>query len=55
MQVEAGQSDDSASGYRHLRTGSQTSGLKVTGRFARKLVPSCLQSRVEYEGGNYAQ
>jgi len=55
MQAEAGESDDGAKSYRHLKTGSQKSGSKVMRRFARKLVPSYLQSRVEYEGGNYAQ
>ena len=55
MQVEAGGSDDGASGYRHLKTDSQKGGSDVTGRFARKLLPSYLLSRVEYEGGNYAQ
>jgi len=55
MQVEAGESDDSASSYRHLKTDSRKRRLEVTGRFARELVPSYLQSRVEYEGGNYAQ
>ena len=55
MQVEAGESDDGGSSYRHSKTGRRKSGSQVTGRFARKLVPSDLQSRVDYEGGNYAQ
>jgi len=40
MQVEAGESDDGASGFRHLKTDSRNCGLKVTGRFTRKLVRS---------------
>jgi len=55
MQVEAGESDNGAQGYRLLKTGSRRSGSRVTGRFARQLVPSYLPSRVEHEGGNYAQ
>jgi len=55
MQVEAGESDDGALGYRRLKTASRKVGSNVTGRFARKLVPSYPQSREEYEGGNYAQ
>jgi len=55
MQVEAGESDNGAEGYRDLKTGSLKTRLKVTGRFARRLVPWYLQSRVEHEGGNYAQ
>jgi len=55
MQVEAGGSNDGAYGYRHLKTDSRKSGSTVMGRFAQKLVPSYLPSRVEYEGGNYAQ
>jgi len=55
MQVEAGESNDSAYGYRHLKTDSPKSGSTVTGRVAQRLVPSYLPSRVEYEGGNYAQ
>jgi len=55
MQVEASESDDSAESYRHVKTDSRNGRSKVTGRFARKLVPLYLQSRVEYEGGNYAQ
>jgi len=55
MQVEAGESDDGAQGYRHSKPSSRNGGSKVTGRFARRLVPSYLQSRVEYEGGNYTQ
>jgi len=55
MEVEAGESDDGASGYKHLKTDSWRSGSKITGRFARKLVPSYQLSRVEYEGANYAQ
>jgi len=55
MQVEAGESKDGAYSYRHLKTDSRKSGSKVTGRFAQKLIPSYLLSRVEYEGCNYAQ
>jgi len=55
MQVEAGESGNGAQGYRHLKTDSRKGGWKVTGRFARKLFPLYLRSRVEYEGGNYAQ
>jgi len=55
MQVEAGESEDGANGYRHLKRDSRSSGSDVKGRFARKVVPSYLQSRVEYAGGNYAQ
>ena len=40
MHVEAGESGDGAWGYKHLKTDVRKSGLKVTGRFARKLVPS---------------
>ena len=55
MQVEAGEPDGGAYGYRHLKTDSPNSESKVTGPFARKLVPSYLLSREESEGGNYAQ
>jgi len=55
MQVEAGESDDGAYSYRHLKTDGRKGRSKVTVRFARKLVHSYLQSRVEYEVGNYAQ
>ena len=55
MQVEAGEWDDGASGYRRLKTDSRQAGSKVTGRFGRKVIPSYPQSREEYEGGNYAQ
>jgi len=55
VQVEAGESGYGALGYRHLKTECLKLGSNVTGRFARKLVPSDLQRRVGYEGGNYAQ
>jgi len=55
IQVEADESDYGVSGYRHLKTVGRNRGLKVTGRFARRFVPSYLDRRVEYEGGNYAQ
>jgi len=52
---ETGESDDGAQGYRHRKRGPRNSGSKVPERFALKLVPSYLQSREEYEGGNYTQ
>jgi len=55
MHVEAGESEDGAQSYRHLKTDSWKRGSNVTGRFAQRLVPSYLLSRVEYEGGNYVQ
>jgi len=55
MQLEAGESDEGAEGYRRLKTDSWKVGSEVTGRFALKLVPRYPQSREEYEGGNYAQ
>jgi len=55
MQVEAGESKDCAQGYKHSKTEHLTSGVKVTGRFARQLAPSYLRRRVECEGGNCAQ
>jgi len=55
MQVGAGESEDGAQGYKRLETDCRKSRSQVTGRFARRLVPSYLHTRVEYEGGNYAQ
>jgi len=55
MHVEPGESVDGTQGYRHLKTDSQKGWSKVTGHFARRLVPSYLQIHVEYEEGNYAR